>query len=655
MKYRAEIDGLRALAVVPVILYHAGFSLFSGGFVGVDVFFVISGYLITTILLDDLENKTFSIKKFYEKRIRRILPALFLVMLVSVVFAYCFMIPVAMKDFSKSLIAVCLFISNIFFWKTTGYFETTAEEKPLLHTWSLAVEEQYYMFFPILLFLLWRFGKNRVFWTITALAAISFFFSELVLRKQDVLANFYLAPPRAWEIFAGSIAAFLIKKKDFQESNLYSLLGFVLILYSIFCFNEATPFPSAYTLVPVIGTVLLIIYGSQQTIIARFLSLPIFVGIGLISYSAYLWHQPILVFSRTLFYNLDKNTFLLIALIALSFLLAFLSWKFVEKPFRDPSKISKKQLIISLGSVFVILLSLGIIGKATNGLKTIMYKYKFTAKQGLVIDSLNSKLIDNMAVTDCHIWVKNSKELDAKQLALCEQKYGKALVVLGDSHAMNLFNIISYNNSYPFMIGVSQGGCRPHSNFEHCQYKEFMSFLPKHKNLIAKVLYHQSGSYFVVDTRSKVDSQKSFQGNFAGFQTAYIKTILKYLDYLKQSVRDADIEIVWLGPFLEYRKIPRNLLYSDEVATVNSESIKIFASLEKVLANEASKVSSIKYFAFKKFFMQPEQAFVDDCFMFSNKDHYALCAEKIIGASAQPRFLDLESDKGTDSKPHFEF
>ena len=163
MKYRSEIDGLRALAVLPVILFHAGFELFSGGFVGVDVFFVISGYLITTILIEEIENKRFSIVNFYERRARRILPALFFVMLVCILFSWMWMVPVQMKDFSQSLVAVSLFISNVLFCRESGYFEAAAEEKPLLHTWSLAIEEQYYVLFPIFLILVWRFGKNKVF------------------------------------------------------------------------------------------------------------------------------------------------------------------------------------------------------------------------------------------------------------------------------------------------------------------------------------------------------------------------------------------------------------------------------------------------------------------------------------------------------------
>ena len=164
MNYRREIDGLRSLAVMPVILFHAGFHVFSGGFVGVDIFFVISGYLITTILVNEMDQGNFSIVNFYERRARRILPVLFFIMLLCLPFAWLWLIPTEMKSFSQSLVAVSVFSSNILFWLTSGYFGAVAELKPLLHTWSLAVEEQYYMIFPLLLLLGWRLGKRRLVW-----------------------------------------------------------------------------------------------------------------------------------------------------------------------------------------------------------------------------------------------------------------------------------------------------------------------------------------------------------------------------------------------------------------------------------------------------------------------------------------------------------
>lgn len=343
MKYRAEIDGLRALAVLPVILFHAGFELFSGGFVGVDVFFVISGYLITTILIEDIENKRFSIVNFYERRARRILPALFFVMLVCIPFAWMWMLPSQMKDFSQSLVAVSLFASNILFWWESGYFEAAAEEKPLLHTWSLAVEEQYYLLFPIFLIFAWRFGKNRVFWMIVILATFSLLLSEWGWRRYPT-GNFYLAPTRAWELFAGSIAAFIVKKRGVQNSGALALLGLAAIVFSIFSYDETTPFPSVYALVPVLGVVLLLMHAGQQTIVARLLSTRAFVGIGLISYSLYLWHQPLFAFARIkLSDNPPTELMALFCLVAIG--LAMVTWKYIETPFRQQSEFSRKTVL----------------------------------------------------------------------------------------------------------------------------------------------------------------------------------------------------------------------------------------------------------------------------------------------------------------------
>lgn len=370
MKYRAEIDGLRALAVVPVILFHAGFELFSGGFVGVDVFFVISGYLITTILIEDIENKRFSIINFYERRARRIFPALFFVMLVCIPFAWIWMIPSQMKDFSQSLVAVSLFASNMLFWRESGYFAAAAEEKPLLHTWSLAVEEQYYVLFPIFLILTWRFGKSSVFWMIVVMATISLLLSELGWRNKP-LSSFYLAPTRAWELFAGSIAAFIVQKKGIHKNNFLATLGLAAIVYSIFFYDETIPFPSVYALVPVLGVVLVILNADKETFAARLLSTKGFVGIGLISYSAYLWHQPLFAFAKIR--SLEQPPlFLMSAFSLVTFVLAYLTWKYIESPFRFNKRgIITKKLVLCFSVVGLIgFSSFGLLGHFSDGFKS---------------------------------------------------------------------------------------------------------------------------------------------------------------------------------------------------------------------------------------------------------------------------------------------
>jgi peptidoglycan/LPS O-acetylase OafA/YrhL len=206
MRYRAEIDGLRAIAVLPVILFHAGFDVFGGGYVGVDVFFVISGYLITSILLSEFSQGDFSFARFYERRARRILPALFVVILACFPFAYVWMSPAQLDAFGLSVASVSIFASNILFWREAGYFDAASEIKPLLHTWSLAVEEQFYLLFPIFLALIWRYGRRWALAAVVCATIVSFAWAQWGTSSDE--AKFFLAPARIWELFAGSIAAF---------------------------------------------------------------------------------------------------------------------------------------------------------------------------------------------------------------------------------------------------------------------------------------------------------------------------------------------------------------------------------------------------------------------------------------------------------------
>ena len=232
MRYRKEIDGLRAVAVMPVILFHAGFTVFAGGYVGVDIFFVISGYLITTIIVTELEQGQFSILRFYERRARRILPALFFVMLCSVPFAWMWMLSSALKDFAQSMVATVLFISNIHFWQQAGYFAPNVELMPLMHTWSLAIEEQYYLLFPLFLIALHKRTSFVLISTLTVLFVASLLLSEWGWRNKPEV-NFYFTFSRFWELLAGSICAVLPYKKARKQQNALSAIGLLLIVFAI--------------------------------------------------------------------------------------------------------------------------------------------------------------------------------------------------------------------------------------------------------------------------------------------------------------------------------------------------------------------------------------------------------------------------------------
>lgn len=446
MKYRAEIDGLRALAVVPVIFFHAGFEMFSGGFVGVDVFFVISGYLITTILIEDIENKRFSIVNFYERRARRILPALFFVMLVCIPFAWMWMLPNQMKDFSESLVAVSLFASNILFWRESNYFDAANEEKPLLHTWSLAVEEQYYVLFPIFLILAWRFGKNRVFWMIVVMAAISLLLSEWGWRNKAT-ANFYLAPTRAWELFAGSVAAFIVQKQGVQKNNPLALLGLAAIVYSIFVYDESIPFPSMYALVPVLGVILLVLYADKETFAARLLSTKAFVGIGLISYSAYLWHQPLFAFAKIRFYEPSEMIFVVLSI--MSIVLAYLSWRYIETPFRrsKPLLASKFSLFTSSIALLFTFMLFGYIGHITDGYKSATY-------ERIKLADLGKRIEANYGLSStCDGAFTLSSDCSTSEMP--------EVMLWGDSFAMHLYQGIKASEPSIKLRQITMNSCSP--------------------------------------------------------------------------------------------------------------------------------------------------------------------------------------------------
>lgn len=375
MKYRKEIDGLRAIAVIPVIFFHAGIVGFSGGFIGVDIFFVISGYLITTIILDELAQKQFSIKKFYERRAKRILPALSAVLIVTTVLAYVLMPANLLKSYANSLISVVTFTSNFHFFTTSGYFSTVSDQKPLLHTWSLAVEEQFYLFFPILLGYLWVKGKSYITKVILVLSIASLVLAQFLAVNNFADANFYLIFSRAWELFAGALIVLTgIRNQEIKswQREALSFLGLCLIAYSITVFDHSTLFPSLYTLVPISGTLLIITFTNADTLTGKFLANRLFVGIGLISYSLYLWHQPFFAFLRLKSIGEPEQQLFIVAIV-LSFVCAWLSYQYVEKPFRKKSmsKTKSRFSILHYASMSIIFfVIIGLIGVSKRGFQS---------------------------------------------------------------------------------------------------------------------------------------------------------------------------------------------------------------------------------------------------------------------------------------------
>ena len=370
--YRADIDGLRAIAVGLVVVFHAGLGV-SGGFVGVDVFFVISGYLISGLIMKQIQNDSFSLLHFWVRRIRRILPASVFVVSVTIVLGSILLLPSDFRNLATSTIAQQLMLSNVYFMKSIGYFHPHSETLPLLHTWSLAVEEQFYLGYPLLLVFLSRYTTRTVFIILSTLAVVSLIASEWAVFEYSSAA-FYLLPFRAWELLLGGLLWFL---PQFQQgvtgrllANIQALSGAGCILWAGLLFDEQTTFPGISALLPCLGAALIIYSNStHETVVGRLLSLRWVVFVGLVSYSFYLWHWPVFAFTRYWLGNELSYTVAMVC-VAGSFLLAVISWKFVEIPFRQRgSIISSKRTFVgaSVASIFILVVAVGL--RYTDGAK----------------------------------------------------------------------------------------------------------------------------------------------------------------------------------------------------------------------------------------------------------------------------------------------
>ena len=364
LKYLPHVDGLRAFAVLPVVLFHLGVTAIPGGFVGVDTFFVISGYLITGILWREMDPEAegagrFSIWRFYQRRALRIMPALVVVLAAVVALSAFIQSSAAQEALGKQVLAATLFVSNFYFWANEDYFAAAADSQPLLHTWSLAVEEQFYLIFPLLLLLIARWMGKRVLVVLAALIAVSLAASIIVTPVAPSTA-FYLLPTRAWELGAGALLAIWQMRRGRTSSNPWiAAVGFALVIGSIFLIDESMPFPGAVAIAPVLGATLLIGW-AKGTWAGRVLEFRPLIYVGAISYSLYLWHWPVIVFWRTMTGNaLDPLE--MVVLFAISFALAAVSTAFVERPFRSKRarSLSPRRVLIPATAVILVCAAVG--------------------------------------------------------------------------------------------------------------------------------------------------------------------------------------------------------------------------------------------------------------------------------------------------------
>jgi peptidoglycan/LPS O-acetylase OafA/YrhL len=459
--YRPDIDGLRAVAILLVLIYHCFPNFLKAGFIGVDIFFVISGYLISHIVFKNLEKNTFSFAEFYLRRIKRIFPVLILVLISCLIFGWFFCYPEEYQELATQSSAGASFLANFELLAESGYFDNAAETKPLLHLWSLSIEEQFYIFWPLLLWL--SFKKKYNFLLITCGIAILSFLTNIAIVGKNPEAAFYLPISRFWEIMIGGVLAYLqLHQKQLNSKNLLisfitkpsnhkSVVGILLIILSLFLIDRHQQFPGYLALLPCFGAFLIIASGSNSWVNRHFLANKLMVGIGLISYPLYLWHWPLISFA-TIIKGKTPRPELLAAIMLLSFVLAYLSYKFIETPIRNTKKI--KRTITILISLMAIIFASGLIIIKMKGVEGRTNSAKY-----LLIRTMNrGQSTDH----DCLKQYPN-KYPEIANITYCRVSGAgtKKIFIIGDSHSQAIFNGYSQtlSNSDYQIIQLANSGC----------------------------------------------------------------------------------------------------------------------------------------------------------------------------------------------------
>lgn len=456
-QYRPDIDGLRALAILSVVVFHAFPEIIPGGYIGVDIFFVISGYLISTIIFSSLERDRFSLIEFYIRRIRRIFPSLIFVLITSLVLGWYVLFADEYKQLGKHTAASAGFIQNFILLRESGYFDNGAETKPLLHLWSLAVEEQFYIFWPLLLAFVWK--RQWSFLKITAVIALISFATNIYLMQRHHTAAFYLPISRFWELMVGGVLAYtalhrsLFLTHDYKSSQ--SLFGFILIIFGLLILNNGSYFPGWWALLPTLGAFLIISAGPNAWLNLKFLSNKLMVWIGLISYPLYLWHWLLLSYLRIVVN--DASGLEKLGAVATAFVLAWLTYKFVEQPLRFGKNASIKAL-----TLLVLLFIIGILGGTT------WFQSGFPGR------SINAKLdfvtslevFEGSRISDGSCEKFNSEKEVSEEVCLSNSTKPQVLFV-GDSHAMALYSAI-FAKEFPLnSILISGHSCPVYPNLSY--------------------------------------------------------------------------------------------------------------------------------------------------------------------------------------------
>jgi peptidoglycan/LPS O-acetylase OafA/YrhL len=603
LKYRPEIDGLRTIAVLAVIIYHSEIffgrsQLLKGGFLGVDVFFVISGFLITSIIMREyLRTGKFSITNFYERRARRILPALFVVILVSLPFAWSLLQPSQIIDFSKSILSTLAFGSN-FYWDSTlqEYGAESALLKPFLHTWSLAVEEQYYIIFPLILIGIYKWLKIHVIVLLTAGFLLSLQFAE-TMSTYDASFSFYMLPSRFWELLAGSLLANILylhpqKENDALLNRTMPIFGLFLIVNSMIFTDFDANHPGFVTLMPVIGTLLIIWFANENDLVTQVLSSKLFVGIGLLSYSLYLWHYPIFAFGR--FIDLTPSWHDKFQWVVLTFLLSVLTYFLIEKPFRDRARISRSKLFLFMSLAAIIAISV-----TTYWVNNTQVVKRSGGYLGKVLKDSN-RIWVTQNNKKCHSGGGGWKqEFQLSESCIFEYKKGADyLIAIGDSHAASLsesLRVLAQENNLNF-IQLTNAGCShimgllPQTTICEERSKQLVSFLGKYPNSI--IIYNSR-----VPLKLEMEKFDNHEGDKeANYKPVKLERVKKEFPLRSQAfintlneLKSVSRKLVIVYPVPEQGFKVRDKLYTNDVLIKSKQDLPILSTSYEVFKTRVKR------------------------------------------------------------------
>ena len=642
-KYITSIDGLRAVAVLAVILFHAFPTSFPGGFVGVDIFFVISGFVITKKIMEEIKAEKFRIFIFYCDRVKRLVPLYAFVAFITSLLAIIFLTPEELINFSESLISAAVFCSNIYYWRVLDYFEAGQTSNLLLHTWSLSVEWQYYLVFPILFGIFSRFGRSLLVLLLILTAILSAVFSEISIAKHSTFA-FYMLPTRMFELLVGAIIAVIYDSdKELKNNKWGGLLssaalwiGCSGLVYQIKYNVLGTPFPGINALWVVLLTSFTL-FGllSNNAYGDKLFKLAPLKHLGYISYGLYLWHYPMLELAGLINPNSFNNVYFWIVFAITLLVLAEWSGRLVERPIWRMKTTTRLTLII--------------VGIAL--LPTLLFYFQIKKENGFrdsFIGSLDTQRLENYFAIDRfsksdHLLApvnKNCNELNSfsiefsKKILECSKKRSTVLV-FGDSHAMNIYNGLARSpaiNANYNILAIASGGCALGNSHRQCDISEVMNFIEKNSSKFHRIIYIEAGFRQFKTVHGQQSERRDFITTDSilalRIDTEKITRISEELANLKASEK-----ILWLGAWPEPHLYLKGILAVKNLTDM--ENSKTFGAFEQLSLTSASianlHTEKLHYIDLLSFFSNSASGlYVDGCLRFSDKDHLSICGEDYL-------------------------